>query len=261
MGFGRQAQVCVLSAEQEQGPFYIKDEMLRPDVAEGKPGLPLALRLVVMDSRSCKPLSNVAVDIWSCDAMGLYAGFTTQSMNMMGPGGPEGSPSGRPPAGPPPGFDSRHPGDRPGAPPENHPTDKLTFLRGVQITGTDGIVNFRTVFPGFYQGRTNHVHFKVRVGVTADGMSLPSGHISHTGQVFFPEEIAAELMTHPPYSNHAIHRTTQQEDGVFTRQHGAASVASFRKLKEGHGYSAELIAAVDPTATPAAVGPGGPPPF
>jgi protocatechuate 3,4-dioxygenase beta subunit len=56
-----------------------------------------------------------------------------------------------------------------GPPPENHPTDKLTFLRGVQLTGSDGTVVFKTIFPGFYEGRRNHIHFKVRDGIGGSG--------------------------------------------------------------------------------------------
>jgi protocatechuate 3,4-dioxygenase beta subunit len=119
----------------------------------------------------------------------------------MGPGGPGGfggpPPGGPRPEGPPLGFDPEQHG-RMGCPPENHPTDQLTFLRGTQLTGPDGAVSFRTVFPGFYMGRTNHIHFKVRVGGHATGKSYEAGHTSHNGQIFFSEEIATELMWHEP---------------------------------------------------------------
>ena len=274
LGFDPQVEVCKLAPEQEEGPYYIKDEMLRSNVVEDRVGLPLALRIGLLDARSCKPLGNVAVDIWSCDALGLYSGFTKQ--NPVGPGGlhgPGGPGPGSGPGGPPPGFDPQHPGNRPGPPegfgppPENHPTDKLTFLRGIQITGLDGVVSFQTIVPGFYMGRTNHIHFRVRPGVGADGKSLPAGHVSHTGQIFFPEEIATKLMQHSPYSTHKIHRTQLQEDMVFTRQHGDLFIASFTPVKTTGGpltYAAQLIAAVNPDATPKPTGfgiPGGHPPF
>ena len=143
------------------------------------------------------------------------------------------------------------------------PTDKLTFLRGIQMTGADGSVSFGTVFPGFYMGRTNHIHFKVRVGGEIAGKTYQAGHISHVGQVFFPEELCVELMQHEPYNLHKIHRTMQAEDGIFQGQHGAASIAKIEMLKAGGSYRdgmrAELVATVDPTATPAPVGigPGG----
>ena len=86
------------------------------------------------------------------------------------------------------------------------PTDKLTFLRGVQITGADGAVTYETIFPGFYHGRINHIHFKVRLGGHLSGQTYAAGHTSHVGQVFFPEELSLRLMEQAPYSAHAIHR-------------------------------------------------------
>jgi protocatechuate 3,4-dioxygenase beta subunit len=254
LGVTPQATVCRLSPEQEVGPYYVADELLRGDITEGKRGVPLVLRMVTMDARTCQPLPQVAVDLWHCDALGLYSGFTKQ--NPRGPGGP------------PPDFDPQHPGHHPGPPermgppPENHPTDHLTFLRGIQMTDSKGVVEFRTVFPGVYPGRTNHIHFKVRVGGQA-GRSYRAGHTSHVGQVFFPEELAIQLMQQEPYRQHQIHRTTQAEDGVFGDQHGELSIAQVEALHEGDftaGLRAELIASVDPAATPAAAERRGGPP-
>jgi protocatechuate 3,4-dioxygenase beta subunit len=134
-----------------------------------------------------------------------------------------------------------------------NPTDKLTFLRGIQITGPDGAVAFQTVFPGVYRGRTNHVHFKVRLGGDPARKTYQGGHTSHTGQIFFPEELAVQLMRGEPYLQHKIHRTTQAEDDVFNGQHGDVSlarVALVHPQDPAAGLHAELIAMVDPTATP-----------
>jgi protocatechuate 3,4-dioxygenase beta subunit len=236
LGFAPSTEVCKLNPEQEVGPFYVKDEAIRSNIAEDKPGFPLTLRVAVLDARTCKPLPNAAIDLWHCDALGLYSGFTAQ--NGMGgfPGGP-GGPGG-----------------------ENTPTDKLTFLRGVQLTDANGAVLFHTIFPGFYQGRVNHIHFKVRVGGTANKHTYAAGHTSHVGQIFFPEEETVRLMSMEPYVSHKIHRTLPKEDQVFTHQHGDLFVASLRFKDHANpqaGLSAELIAAVDPTASPAVIGPGG----
>ena len=282
------ADVCKLLPEQEVGPYYVADELLRADIREGKPGLPLTLQIAVLDSRTCKPLTNAAIDVWHCDALGLYSGYTKMDPTGFGGlGGPGGPPGGPPPGGPPPGFDPQsqsdgaqhpdptHPRNRPGppegfgSPPENHPTDKLTFLRGVQLTDATGAVTFRTVVPGFYMGRTNHIHYKVRLGghtgseaaMPKAGMTYLAGHTSHTGQIFLPEELAAELMRHEPYSKHAIHRTRQAEDMVYNGQHGELCIATFKPLHPGNtsvGFTAHIITAVDPTATPQPAGPGCP---
>jgi protocatechuate 3,4-dioxygenase beta subunit len=269
LGFASEVAVCnTIAAEQEVGPYYVADELVRLDVREGKPGLPLQLKLAVLDANTCKPLRNAAIDIWHCDALGLYAGFTKMDPKGMGPGAPPGS--GMDHLGPPPGYDPQHPDKQQppregmGPPPEMHLTDQHTFLRGIQFTDDQGRVEFATVFPGFYMGRTNHIHFKVRVGGklasrqgTSDGKTYIEGHTSHVGQVFFPEEFAAELMRHEPYVKHRIHRTTQVEDDIFQQQHGDASVSRLQSVdakRPEAGYSAELIVAVDPTKTPALVG-------
>lgn len=41
-------------------------------------------------------------------------------------------------------------------------TDDYTWLRGVQQTDEDGMVEFDTIVPGWYSGRTAHIHVKVR---------------------------------------------------------------------------------------------------
>ena len=263
MGFTPDAAVCKLNAEQEEGPFYIADELFRSNLVEGKPGVPLSLRIVLLDAHSCRPLPNAVVDVWHCDAMGVYSGFAKQ--NGMGPGGFAG--------GPPPGFDPEHAGEgRPpemgpgmGMPRKSHPTDKMTFLRGIQKTDSAGAVAFTTVFPGFYMGRTNHIHFKVRTGGDAATKAHAAGHTAHTGQVFFPEVVATELMQHAPYNMHTILRTTQSEDHVFTEQHGELAIARLEPLhaeRFAAGMRAEVVAMVDPAATPAPVsGMGGRPPM
>lgn len=269
--FRVQPTVCTLMPEQEVGPFYIPGELLRADLTEGKPGIPLELRIALVDSRTCKPIGNAAIDVWHCDALGVYSGFSDMG-RMGGPGGPGGSGGRR--GGPPPGeggppFGPGGPpfgaGGPPGpaGPPAQTPTNKLTFCRGIQLTGASGIATFKTVFPGFYQGRTNHIHFKVRIDGQAD-RTYEGGHTSHVGQVFFDEAICRTLMEQEPYRSHAIHRTTQEEDGIFQDEHGMASLAQLEPVKQGdvtRGCRAYLLAGVDPTATPAPVGGrGGPGP-
>jgi protocatechuate 3,4-dioxygenase beta subunit len=251
-GLPQPKDVCRLSAQQEIGPYYIPGELLRSDIVEGRAGVPLSLRIVLLNSRTCAPAPNAAIDLWHCDAVGLYSGFTKQR-----PMGPPPGRDGGPPGPPGPDFGPDSLDDGPGGPgpmgqpPEHAPTDKLTFLRGVQFTGADGSVGFRTVFPGFYMGRTNHIHFKVRVGGHASGKSYEAGHTSYVGQIFFPEEVTAELMQHDPYRRHKIHRTTQAEDRVFGEQHGELSIASLRPLHPEHaaaGLAAEIVTSFDPEA-------------
>jgi protocatechuate 3,4-dioxygenase beta subunit len=246
------AGLCRLSAEQEIGPYYLEDNLLRSEITEGKVGVPLILDIAIIDERRCAPLANAVVDIWHCDALGVYSGFTKigSSQPAMPPGPPPGGWEDRSHAG------FAHDGPPPGPPPQNKPTDKLTFLRGIQRTDSRGNVTFHTIVPGLYAGRTNHIHFKVRV----QDASLAGEHVSHVGQVFFPEDLMVRLMRAEPYRRNTVPRTTQSEDPVFVHQHGDAAIARTIALHGDayeRGMRAQVVAVVDPEATPQPVGVGG----
>lgn len=266
-----QTGLCKLSAEQETGPYYLDNSRVRSDITEGKAGVPLLLEITVLDARRCAPLADALVEVWQCDALGAYSGFTKVS-ELPGPppGPPPGGPD-HPHDGPPPGGpDHAHDGPPPGGqhtgwgpvpggpPPQIAPTDKLTFLRGIQRTDQQGNVTFRTIVPGQYMGRTNHIHFKVREAVT----SQAAGHVSHTGQIFFPETLMIGLMQTAPYVDHRIPRTTLANDPVFTQQHGENCIArpiAFHGSDFTKGMRAQITVVVDPSATPGPVGaPPGP---
>jgi protocatechuate 3,4-dioxygenase beta subunit len=278
---------CVFNPEQEEGPYYVDRELLRSDITEGKIGVPLRVRVTIVNAKTCAPIPDAALDIWHCDAGGVYSGYT-KSNPGFGPGGP-GGPGGRPPGPPPNGADgSDTPPGSPqnggqggpgfggpgGMPPKPHTTDDLVFLRGVQITDAQGIVEFKTIFPGHYPGRVNHIHMKVHVGggatkpADADaghpGVAVyAGGHVAHTGQLFFPEDVSKFVEATHPYSSQKVRRTALDEDMVFNGQGGAESVAKLTPITStqlSDGYVATLVVAVDPDATPKLFGVGGPPP-
>jgi protocatechuate 3,4-dioxygenase beta subunit len=66
---------CVLSPEQTEGRYYIAKERLRRNITDGHPGTPLTLRLAVVDAKTCRPIKGAVVDVWHCDASGIYSGF------------------------------------------------------------------------------------------------------------------------------------------------------------------------------------------
>jgi protocatechuate 3,4-dioxygenase beta subunit len=236
---------CTLTPEQEQGPYYIDTGQLRSDITEAKPGVPLKLRIALVGAKDCAPLANAAVDIWHCDAGGVYSGIAAGG---PGPGGrgPGGRGPGRGPGGPPPDF-----GPQGFGPPPSRISNEARFLRGVQVTNESGVVEFTTIYPGWYEGRTIHIHLKVHTG----------GHVSHTGQLFLPEEITDDVARLEPYvSRKGVHRTTQAEDMVFQGQHGASSMTALTRLQNASnagGFRASATLAVDPEASPAPVGFGG----
>jgi protocatechuate 3,4-dioxygenase beta subunit len=239
---------CLLTTEQEEGPYYIDYQNLRRDVTEGKAGVPLRLKIALMHAKRCTPLPDAALDIWHCDAVGVYSGFTAN--HPGGPGGRGGRPPGPPPSGPPPGGFGPPPGFR-------RTVDATRFLRGVQTTDSNGMAEFATIYPGWYEGRTIHIHLKVHTG----------GHVSHTGQLFFPEEITSRIAQLQPYAKHQdVHLTTQDEDHVFEDEHGASGMLTLSRIEaksDAAGFIATVTLAVDPEATPEPVGmrgPGFPPP-
>jgi protocatechuate 3,4-dioxygenase beta subunit len=80
-GVSSGAVKCVLTPEQTEGPYYIGSEKVRRNITEGKRGIPLALRATVVDASTCKPIKGASVDIWHCDAGGVYSGFGQGSSN------------------------------------------------------------------------------------------------------------------------------------------------------------------------------------
>jgi hypothetical protein len=153
----------------------------------------------------------------------------------------------------------------------NRTTDDLVFLRGVQITDAQGTAEFKTIYPGHYPGRVNHIHMKVHVGggatkpANADAVHpgvevYAGGHVAHTGQLFFPEDVSRFVEATHPYSGQKVRRTTLDEDMVFGRQGGGGSVARMTPVTPtqlSDGYVATLVVAVDPEAVPEMVGIGG----
>ncbi len=221
---------CVLTAEQEEGPYYIDGANLRSDLTERKAGVPLQLQIAVMDSGRCAPLASAAVDIWHCDATGVYSGFTA---NGGGPPGGRGGPRGR--------------GGR-GSPPPARVTDESRFLRGIQLTNSQGVAMFQTLYPGWYAGRTIHVHGKVNLFGSIERERFSGGHVSYTGQLFFPEDITEQIAKLDPYVSHSnVHRTLQTEDPIFRSQGGTQSVLALERLTKGSdagGFSAKIALAV-----------------
>jgi protocatechuate 3,4-dioxygenase beta subunit len=232
---------CRLSPEQTEGPYYLDRALLRQDITEGKPGSPLILRFEVLDSRTCRPLSDSALEVWHCDAQGLYSGFTAMTPGGPGMGPPPGRPPHGMPPGPPPVGGAPH-----GMPPKSMATDELTFLRGAQVADARGQVVFHTIFPGFYPGRCNHIHLKLHVGGQMQDGHYRGGQVVHTGQLFFPEAASTAAMAGTPYPQHGEPRTTLDEDNVYTSQHGKESVAALSM--ENGVQVARLTLAVDPGA-------------
>ncbi|MBI0312647.1 intradiol ring-cleavage dioxygenase [Streptomyces javensis] len=238
-------EVCYrLTSETTEGPYYIDADKIRKDITEGKEGIPMTLRLKVIDSDSCEPVAKAAVDIWHCDALGLYSGYESSSSGGGGtpPTGtpPTGTPTGTPTGGPPGGGGGHQ-----------DPTDDKRYLRGTQLTDRHGFVEFTTVFPGWYRGRCVHIHTKVHVGGKMTDSGYEGGHTCHTGQLFFAEEAVLDSAKVAPYNTSTTERTTLDEDGIYPGNgaQGGLLKLKYRKGKIEKGVVGSLTLGVDPDAT------------
>ncbi|MCA8887964.1 MAG: hypothetical protein KDA46_03975 [Parvularculaceae bacterium] len=116
----------MVTPDVTQGPYYERDVIERRDITDGKEGVPLELRVRIVDG-SCNPIANARVDVWHSDAQGIYSGQLAQG--------------------------------------DDHSVSTAddNFLRGTQYTDDRGVVVFNTIYPGWYAARTPHIHFKVFV--------------------------------------------------------------------------------------------------
>ena len=97
-----------------------------------------------------------------------------------------------------------------------------TFMRGVQRTNAKGLAQFRTVYPGWYQGRTVHIHVKVHLG----------GNVVHTGQLYFPDAVTDAVYRKQPYSSRPNRDVRNAADSIF-RNGGSKSLLSVKGNSAG----------------------------
>jgi protocatechuate 3,4-dioxygenase beta subunit len=204
---------CILTPQAVEGPYYFDAKMERADITEGHPGAPLRLRFIVMEAGACKPIAGARVDVWHTRADGLYSGYRGQG--------------------------------------DNHAVDTTggTFMRGTQFADARGEVLFRTVYPGWYEGRTTHIHFKV---FTDQNNVL-------TGQMYFPDALSQYLYANVgAYGRKRARDTFNGNDGLALADttHGG-----FCDIKEAADhYVATLVLGVDRAGAVFADGMRGPPP-
>ncbi|QKZ20222.1 intradiol ring-cleavage dioxygenase [Streptomyces chartreusis] len=234
-----QSSGCMtLMSSVTEGPYYLDGALVRKDITEGKSGVPLTLRLTVVDATDgCTPVKGAAVEIWHCDAWGYYSGYTTAN-----PGG-----------------------SAPAESEDGSTADDDTYLRGYQIAGANGVVKFETIFPGWYTPRTCHIHLKVHTGGQKEDGTYEGGKVNYTGQLFFDDTIAEEIFTLEPYSKHSGSYTTLDDDMVYDgggASSGLLTLEAVHKKDPSKGYKGFLTVAVDPDAenTGAGSGGGGTPP-
>jgi protocatechuate 3,4-dioxygenase beta subunit len=176
---GTHVPSCVVRPEQTEGPYFVDERLNRSDIRSDpidgrvKPGTPLTLTLQVsrLGSADCQPLDGAQVDIWHCDALGVYSDVRDLSFNTV----------------------------------------DQKFLRGYQITDPRGEAKFLTIYPGWYAGRTVHIHIKIRTAHAAER------HLEFTSQMYFDDELTDRVHADQPYAAKGQRNARNQDDRIFRR--------------------------------------------
>ena len=154
------------------------------------------------------------MEIWHCDATGDYSAFIDNG------GGKD---------------------DGPGT----------TFLRGTQTANDEGIVEFATIYPGWYSGRAVHIHLRVHID---DETVLSS-------QLFFDADDTATVYEEGPYSDHGLPDTSNEADSIAgdVVKEGSLLVTTALANVDGNaGMLGLLNLGVDPSARSSESGGRGP---
>jgi protocatechuate 3,4-dioxygenase beta subunit len=168
---------CVARPQQTEGPFFVEEDLDRSDIRSDprtgvvKPGVPLRLRFNIsrMSGASCVPLTGAKADLWHCDATGRYSDARSRGSSSAGE----------------------------------------KFLRGYQRTDAAGTAQFLTIYPGWYGGRTVHVHFKIRTAAS----SAPA--YEFTSQLYFDDALTDRVYAFEPYAAGRRRSMRNADDFLF----------------------------------------------
>ncbi|KAH8891719.1 aromatic compound dioxygenase, partial [Thozetella sp. PMI_491] len=177
------SHTCILNPEGEVGPFYVPGELVRKDLREDQAGVDVVLDGQFIDVETCEPIQGLYWDVWNCNSTGVYSGVVSNG---------------------------------------NGNSDDLTnldatFLRGLQLSDSDGVVQFLTLFPGHYSGRTNHHHMVAWLNATVlPNNTLVAGVASHIGQIFWDQDLVYQVEATAPYNTNTIDLTLNADDHVVS---------------------------------------------
>lgn len=165
------ASNCVLTPEVTEGPYFVDEKLNRSDISDGQEGLPLRLNIYVYDANSSACDAIQDVQIDIWHTNGKGVYSDVPALNSAG----------------------------------------QTFLRGYQTTDKNGNVSFATIYPGWYPGRTSHIHLKARI-LNASGKET----LEATTQVFFDDRITDDVYANiPPYNSRRNRDTRNSQDGIY----------------------------------------------
>jgi protocatechuate 3,4-dioxygenase beta subunit len=185
---------CVVRPEQMEGPYFVDARLDRSDIRSDpsngtvKAGTPLQVALVVSRigaDAACTPIAGARVDLWQCDAGGVYSGVRDPQFDTTG----------------------------------------QQFLRGYQLTGATGTARFTTIYPGWYRGRTVHLHFKVRTEPSA------TRGYEFTSQLYFDDALTDRAHAVEPYASMGRRTVRNEGDGIFRRNGSQLMLALTEEAK------------------------------
>ncbi|WP_250007601.1 hypothetical protein [Actinoplanes sp. M2I2] len=188
------------TAGQGNGPYHVPGSPMRRDIREGRPGAPLLLRLRVVEAGTLSALTGATVEVWHCDADGIYSGYQRYGADKF------------------PALVSL-------SLRRFRPTDAAMFLRGQQVTDPAGFVEFQTIVPGWYTPRTIHIHVRVSLGATS---------LLGT-ELYFPDDFTARIQSAPPYAGRGRSPFVNAHDIEIRLAKGSpGSWPVIRPATEGH---------------------------
>jgi protocatechuate 3,4-dioxygenase beta subunit len=201
---GDTSSSCLVRPELTEGPYYVDEELERSDIrsdpSDGtiRPGAMLALTFKVSSAAAsaCSPLAGAIVDVWHCDALGVYSDVTDPGFNTSG----------------------------------------KKFLRGYQVTGSDGVARFTTIYPGWYQGRAVHIHFKIRSSSSAESA------YEFTSQLFFDDALTDQVHAGEPYASKGQRTLRNSGDGIYN---GGGAQLVLDVIETTDGYAATFNIALE----------------
>jgi protocatechuate 3,4-dioxygenase beta subunit len=204
----QQKRVCVIRQQTGDGPFFVDEKLNRSDIrtdpvnGQMRPGVRVDLTFNVsqLEKSGCGAAKGLLVDVWQCDHEGAYSDTDGELYDSMG----------------------------------------KKFLRGYQVTDANGIAKFTTIYPGWYVGRTVHIHFKIRT---------PRGThnwLEFSSMLYFDDALTDKVHSHPPYAVRGRRLTRNRGDSFFRYNGGEHFVLDCRETKLG--YAASVNVAVDRTA-------------
>lgn len=172
---------CRVTEEFGLGPcfFDVADE--KDDISEGELGVPMTLAMKLVDG-NCEAIEGAVIEVWWCNAEGVYSGDNSDATGSVSDFNT--------------GFCTG--GDAEGL--------AARWFRGIKTTNSDGEIYFKACFPGWYPGRTTHIHFRV----------VLNGEQQLVSQFGFSDELADEIhVNHSDYTG-TIKDTSNSTDGVFS---------------------------------------------